>query len=231
MGARRVAKTCPMSTDTTQDKKLALITGASRGLGAALAEALAADGYHVMAVARTSGALEELDDRVQALGGTASLGPLDVTDPDQMAHLAGSIGARWGGVDLWAHCAIHAAPLCPAGHIDAKELSRSTAVNMTATAQLIGLIEPLLLARKGTALFFDDDRAGQKFFGIYGATKAAQMAMVRSWQAETIKVGPRVMIASPAPMATALRARFFPGEDRDALADRHAEARRILASL
>ncbi|KEO61684.1 SDR family NAD(P)-dependent oxidoreductase [Thioclava indica] len=220
-----------MSTDPTQDKKLALITGASRGLGAALAEALAADGYHIMAVARTSGALEELDDRVQALGGTASLGPLDVSDPDQMAHLAGSLGARWGGVDLWAHCAIHAAPLSPTAHIDAKELATSTAVNLTATAQLIGLIEPLLLARKGTALFFDDDRAGQKFFGIYGATKAAQMALVRSWQAETTKLGPRVVIAQPAPMATALRGRFFPGEDRDKLADRHAEARRILDAL
>ncbi|TMV90339.1 SDR family oxidoreductase [Thioclava sp. BHET1] len=220
-----------MTQDPTQTKKLALITGASRGLGAALAEALAADGYHVMAVARTTGALEELDDRVQGLGGTASLGPLDVTDPDQMAHLAQSVGARWGGVDLWAHCAIHAAPLSPAGHIDAKELANSTAVNLTATAQLIGLIEPLLLARKGTALFFDDAQAGAKFFGIYGATKAAQMALVRSWQAETVRIGPRVEIAHPKPMATALRARFFPGEDRQALADRHSEARRILDAL
>ena len=226
-----MAKTGRMNNDPTRDKKLALITGASRGLGAALAEELAADGYHVMAVARTTGALEELDDRVQALGGTASLGPLDVSDPDQMAHLANSLGARWGGVDLWAHCAIHAAPLSPSGHIDAKELATSTAVNLTATAQLIGLIEPLLLARKGTALFFDDDRAGQKFFGIYGATKAAQMALVRSWQAETAKIGPRVEIAQPAAMATALRGRFFPGEDRAVLADRHAEARRILATL
>ncbi|KFE37002.1 SDR family NAD(P)-dependent oxidoreductase [Thioclava atlantica] len=224
-----------MNTDQTQDpsqgKKLALITGASRGLGAALAEALTADGWHIMAVARTSGALEELDDRIQAAGGTASLGPLDVTDPEQMAHLAQSIAARWGGVDLWAHCAIHAAPLSPAGHIDAKEIARSTAVNFTATAQLIGLIEPLLLARKGTALFFDDPRAGQKFFGIYGATKGAQMALAHSWQAETAKIGPRVVIAEPQPMATALRGRFFPGEDRDQLADRHAEARRILSEL
>ncbi|OOY18622.1 oxidoreductase [Thioclava sp. DLFJ5-1] len=224
-----------MSTDQTQDpsqgKKLALVTGASRGLGGAIAEALAADGWHVMAVARTTGALEELDDRIQAKGGTASLGPLDVTEPDQMAHLAQSIGARWGGLDLWVHTAIHAAPLSPTGHIDGKELANSVKVNVTATAQLIGLMEPLLLAREGTALAFGDPRAGQKFFGIYGATKAAQMAMMRSWQAETVKIGPRVVIAEPAPMATALRGRFFPGEDREALADRHAEARRILDTL
>lgn len=228
-------KTRAMSTDQIQDpsqgKKLALVTGASRGFGAAIAEALAADGWHIMAVAKTSGALEELDDRIQSAGGSASLGPLDVAEPEQMAHLAQSVGARWGGVDLWVHTAIHAAPLCPAGHIDAKELAKSTAVNMTATAQLIGLIEPLLIARKGTALFFDDNRAGQKFFSVYGATKAAQMAMVRSWQAETAKVGPRVVIAEPKPMATALRGRFFPGEDRSVLADRHDEARRILAAL
>lgn len=231
----RDGKTRAMSTDQTQDpsqgKKLALVTGASRGLGAAIAEALAEDGWHIMAVAKTSGALEELDDRVQAKGGSASLGPLDVTDPDQMAHLAQSVGARWGGVDLWVHTAIHAAPLSPAGHIDAKELSKSVATNVTATAQLIGLIEPLLQARKGTALFFDDARAGEKFFGIYGATKAAQMALARSWQAEGAKIGPRVVIAEPKPMATALRGRFFPGEDRSVLADRHAEARRILGTL
>lgn len=234
-GAPRGGKTRAMSTDQTQDpsrgKKLALVTGASRGLGAAIAEALAEYGWHIMAVAKTSGALEELDDRVQAKGGTASLGPLDVTDPDQMAHLAQSVGARWGGVDLWVHTAIHAAPLCPAGHIDAKELAQSVATNVTATAQLIGLIEPLLQARKGTALFFDDARAGEKFFGIYGATKSAQMALARSWQAEGAKIGPRVVIAAPQPMATALRGRFFPGEDRSVLADRHAEARRILDTL
>ncbi|MDD8023457.1 MAG: SDR family NAD(P)-dependent oxidoreductase [Paracoccaceae bacterium] len=215
----------------SEPKKLALVTGASRGLGSALAEALAADGWHVMAVARTVGALEELDDRIQAAGGSATLAPLDVTDADQMKHLADSIAARWGGLQLWAHCAIHAAPLTPAAHIDAKDMAKSIATNITATATLVPLIEPLLRAGNGTALFFDDPRAGEKFFGSYGATKAAQMALVRSWQAENAKIGPQVRIDTPAPMATATRARFFPGEDRDPLINCRVEAARILATL
>ena len=220
-----------MTQDPSLDKKIALITGASRGLGAALAEELAARGWHVMAVARTTGALEELDDRIQALGGSASLAPLDVTDPEQMAHLANSVAARWGGVDLWAHTAVFAAPLSPAGHIDAREMAKSLATNVTATATLIPLVEPLLRARSGTALFFDDDRAGAKFFGAYGATKAAQIALARSWQAESERTGPRVDIVEPRPLATALRARFFPGEDRAGLAERATVARHILDTL
>jgi len=219
-----------MSTETTE-KNIALVTGASRGLGAALAETLAARGWHVMAVARTVGGLEELDDRIQAAGGSASLAPLDVTDPAQMEHLANAIAGRWGRIGLWAHAAIHAAPLAPAGHIDAKDFSKSVATNVTATAMLIPLIEPLLRAGAGTALFFDDPRGGQKFFGAYGATKAAQIALARSWQAENVKIGPRVVIAEPRPMPTATRARFFPSEDRAPLADIRDEAKRLLAEL
>jgi NAD(P)-dependent dehydrogenase (short-subunit alcohol dehydrogenase family) len=216
---------------TQRPAKLALVTGASRGLGAALAEALALQGWHVLAVARTSGGLEELDDRIQARGGSATLAPMDVTDAEAMAHLAGSIAARWGGLQLWAHMAVHAESLTPAGHIAAKDLAKSVATNLTATAGLIALLEPLLRAGGGTALFADDPRGGEKFFGAYGATKAAQMALVRSWQAENAKIGPRVVIVTPAPMPTATRARFFPGEDRAALTSPHAEAARILASL
>ncbi len=219
-----------MSTETTE-KNIALVTGASRGLGAALAETLAARGWHVMAVARTVGGLEELDDRIQAAGGSASLAPLDVTDPAQMEHLANAITGRWGRIGLWAHTAIHAAPLAPAGHIDAKDFAKSVATNVTATATLIPLIEPLLRAGAGTALFFDDPRGGQKFFGAYGATKAAQIALARSWQAENVKIGPRVVIAEPRPMPTATRARFFPSEDRAPLADIRDEAKRLLAEL
>ena len=212
-------------------RNIALVTGASRGLGAALSEALAAAGWHVMAVARTTGALEELDDRIKAKGGSATLAPMDVTDPEAMKHLADSIAARWGGLQLWAHCAIHAAPLTPAAHIDAKDMTRSIATNLAATATLIQGIEPLLRAGDGRALFFEDDHAGEKFFGAYGATKAAQMAMARSWQAENARIGPQVLIDRPAPMPTATRARFFPGEDRAPLADPRAEAARIVAAL
>ncbi|MCR9148939.1 MAG: SDR family oxidoreductase [Rhodobacteraceae bacterium] len=204
-----------------------LVTGASRGLGAALAEEVARQGRHVIAVARTSGALEELDDRIKALGGSATLAPMDVTVADAMAHLAASVAGRWGGLSGWLHTAIHAAPLSPAGHIDARDMQKSIEINISATATLIGLIEPLLRAGAGGAAFFDDPRGGEKFFGAYGATKAAQIALARSWQAETVKVGPRVAILAPRPMPTATRARFFPGEDRAALADCRDEAARL----
>jgi NAD(P)-dependent dehydrogenase (short-subunit alcohol dehydrogenase family) len=212
--------------------RLALVTGASRGLGAALSEALAARGWHVVAVARTVGALEELDDRIRTAGGAATLAPMDVTDADAMRHLCRGIHDRWGQVGLWAHAAIHAPPLAPAGHVDAKDWDKAVTVNLRATGILIPMVEPLLRAATGgTALFFDDPRGGQKFFGAYGATKAGQIALARSWQAETLRTGPRVEVAEPAPMPTATRARFFPGEDRSALADPRAEAARILDAL
>lgn len=224
----------PAMTDAPAPR-IALVTGASRGLGAALAEQLALRGWHVVAVARTTGGLEELDDRVRAAGlpgaGALTLAPMDITNDDAMRHLCRSIHDRWGGLGLWAHPAIHAAPLAPAGSLDAKDWDRSVAVNLRATGMLIPMVEPLLRAHGGIALFLDDPRAGQKFFGAYGATKAGQMALARSWQAEAMRVGPRVAIADPAPMPTATRARFFPGEDRSRLADPQAEAARILDAL
>ncbi|MEQ3626950.1 MAG: SDR family oxidoreductase [Celeribacter sp.] len=211
--------------------KLALVTGASRGLGAALAFALSRD-HHVIAVAKTVGGLEELDDRIQAAGGQATLAPLDINDAGAMAHLCRSIHDRWGGLDLWAHCAIHAAPLSPAAFVDGKDFGKSVDLNVTATQRLITYVAPLLQARDGArALFFDDPRAGEKFFGAYGATKAAQIALARSWAAESATTGPDVRILSPEPMPTATRARFFPGENRDALTAPDAEAARLLASL
>ena len=212
-------------------EKIALITGASRGLGAALAEALA-PGHHVVAVARTVGALEELDDRIKARGGAATLAPMDIANADAMAQLCRSVYDRWGRVDLWLHCAVHAAPLAPAGQIDAKDWDRSVSVNVSATGRLIPFVEPLLLQSPAPhAAFFEDPRAGAKFFGSYGATKAAQIALARSWQAETANSALKVSILAPAPLPTATRARFFPGEDRDKLSDIRAEAERLLGEL
>ena len=214
------------------DAKLALVTGASRGLGAALAEALGAAGWHVVAVARTVGGLEELDDRIRARGGAATLAPMDIGNDEAMRALCRGIFDRWGKADLWVHAAIHAAPLAPAGHLDLKDWEKSLAVNARATGVLIPFVEPLLRAApRGTALFLDDPRAGEKFFGAYGATKAAQIALARSWQAETAKTGPRVLIETPQPMPTATRARFFPGEDRARLAPCADEAARLLDAL
>ncbi len=215
-------------TDTTHPK-IALITGASRGLGAALAEILS-ETHHIVAVGRTTGALEELDDRIQANGGSATLAPMDITNPDAMAQLCRSIHDRWGHVDIWAHTAIHAAPLSPADHIDTKDWQKSVATNVTALGQLIPFIAPLL-GDQGSALFFDDPQGGNKFFGAYGSTKAAQIALAKSWQAETIKIGPKIHILAPNPMPTATRARFHPGEDRSPLKDPRIEARRLLGTL
>lgn len=211
--------------------RIALITGASRGLGAALAEQLAAT-HHIVAVARTVGGLEDLDDRIQAGGGSATLAPMDITKPDAMAQLCRGIYDRWGHLDLWAHTAIHAAPLAPASHIDARDMAKSVEINITATATLIPMIAPLLIAAPdGRAIFFDDPRAGQKFFGSYGATKAAQIALARSWQAETVTTGPVVDILTPPPMPTATRARFFPGEDRSGLTPPANAAEALLGAL
>ena len=210
-------------------EKLALITGASRGLGAALAEALVPD-YHIVAVGRTTGALEEIDDLIQAKGGSATLAPMDITETAAMAQLCRSIYDRWGKLDLWVHTAIHAAPLAPANHIDMKDFGKSVKVNVEATAQLITFVAPLL-GTQGHAVFFDDVHMSEKFFGSYGASKAAQMHLARSWQAETAKTGPHVHILSPQPMPTATRARFFPGEDREALNHPKMEAQRLLKDL
>ncbi len=190
----------------------------------------------MVAVARTVGGLEELDDRVKALGlpgaGGVTLAPMDVTNEDAMRHLCRSIHDRWGRADLWVHAAIHVPPLAPAGSVDGKDAAKSIAVNIAATAALIPLVEPLLLAAPGgTAMFFDDPRMGQKFFGLYAATKAAQIALARAWAVEGEKIGPRVLIETPAPMPTATRARFFPGEDRAGLTDPRAEAARLIGLI
>ncbi len=216
-------------------QKTALVTGASRGLGSALAEQLAFRGWHVVAVARTVGALEELDDRVKAahLPGTGglTLAPMDITNEDAMRHLCRSVHDRWGGLQLWAHTAIHVTALSPAPSVDMKDLDKSVATNLRAAAFLIGMVDPLLRAGQGTALFFDDPTAQDRFSAAYGATKTAQMRLAKNWQAESAKTGPRVRIATPRPMPTATRARHYPGEDRTPLADARVEASRLLDSL
>ena len=231
-----------MSTDTAHPEssptspRIALITGASRGLGAALAETLATRGWHIVALARTTGALEELDDRIQAKGGSATLVPVDIGDENAMRQICRSIHDRWGHVALWAHAAVHVPPLSPAGHIAIKDWDKTLKTTLQATGMLIPLIEPLLRTRPGaTALFFDDASArengqARKFFGAYAAAKAGQIALAQAWAAETAGLGqraPRILIDTPAPMPTATRARFFPGEDRSLLTPCLDEARRI----
>ncbi|GGA21604.1 SDR family NAD(P)-dependent oxidoreductase [Neptunicoccus cionae] len=210
---------------------ISLVTGASRGLGAATAEALAAKGHHVIALARTTGALEELDDRIQAKGGTTTLVPLDVKDEEAVKRLCISIYERWGGLDLWVHCINHAPPLSPANHAAQKDWDNTFNTNVRMAQQLIVNIDPLLEARKGTAVHCHDPRAGEKFFAAYGASKAAQKALFDSWAAEGAGRGRKVVSFEPAPMPTATRARFYPGEDRGALTSCATEAARLVALL
>ncbi len=217
-------------------QRIALVTGASRGLGSAMAEELASRGWHVVAVARTVGGLEELDDRVKAArqpgAGELTLAPMDVTNDEAMAWLCRSIHDRWGKLDLWIHAAVHAAPLSPAHFIDTKDWDKSIATNVRATGVLIPMVAPLLQAQAGaTAMFLDDPHGGDMNYGAYGATKAAQIALAKSWQAETARIGPRVLIETPAPMPTATRARFHPGEDRARLSDPRAEAARLVSLI
>lgn len=235
----------PMSTSDAPPAppKIALVTGASRGLGAALAEALGARGWHVVAVARTTGALEELDDRIRAAGGRATLAPLDLTRDEALRHLCRDIHDRWGHVDLWAHTAVQAPPLSPAGHVAIKDWDKALAVTLRATGVLIPMVEPLLRAAPGMgrAVFFEDaarldaQGAPRAHFGAYGAAKAGQIALAAAWAAESAALGParapQVVIDRPAPMPTATRARFFPGENRAALSPCRAEADRCLAAL
>ena len=206
-----------------------IITGASRGLGKALAIKLAKK-FHVIAVARTTGGLEDLDDQIKAQGGQATLAPIDITDIDAVRYLCRMIDERWGGLHLWAHCAIHAAPLSPANFIGERDWEKSIKLNITSPGFLITNLAPLL-GHAGTALFFEDTFSGKKFFGSYGSTKVAQISLALSWQKETIKTGPKIKILTPAPMPTATRARFFPGEDRTTLSDCDIEAQRIINQL
>ncbi|MEP2532861.1 SDR family oxidoreductase [Shimia sp.] len=216
-------------TEPNNIEKIALVTGASRGLGAAIAEALTPE-YHVVAVARTTGGLEDLDDRIQARGGKATLAPMDITNVDAMAQLCRSVHDRWGKVDLWVHTAIHGAPLTPTGHIDPKDWDKSVRINLDAVGRLIPFLTPLL-GPDGHAVFFDDPHGGEKFFGSYGTTKTAQIALAQSWQAENTSIGPRVSILKPKPMPTGLRARFHPGEDRAPLTHPNDEAARMMPDI
>ena len=210
---------------------IALVTGASRGLGYMVARELARKGAHVVAVARTVGGLEELADEIDTFGGSVTLAPLDITDDAALAHMCRSIFDRWGRLDLMVHCAAHSAPLSPVAHISEKDLEQSWKVNARAVQQIIAMTEPLLKVAEGTAVFCDDPHIGPKFFGTYGSTKRAGILMAENWAHETQQLKPNVIIHAPEPMATALRARFFPGQDKESLSKPVDEALRLLKTL
>jgi len=204
---------------TELNGKLALVTGASRGLGYASAKALASQGAHVIALARTVGGLEELDDEIKTAGGQATLVPLDITDDKGLERLGAAIHQRWGALDLWLHTAADAAPFSPAQHAAAKDVEAAIKVNAIATQRLIRVLDPLLRAAvAGEAVFCADPSAsGGKFNAAYGSSKAAQAAMVTSWAEECANAPLKVWSVVPPAMPTALRARFHPGENQASL--------------
>lgn len=212
---------------------VALVTGASRGLGYAVAQALGAGGAQVIAMARTVGGLEDLADAIEAAGGPSpTLVPLSMTDEGGLQRLCLAIHERWGRLDLAVHCAAHAAPLAPAGHLVDQDFDVSLEVNLRGTERLIVMLQPLLLAAPaGRFVYVADRRAGQAFYGAYGASKAGAEALVRSWAAETARIGPAVSVFLPEPMPTAVRGRFFPGEDPAGLTPCAVEAARLIATL
>lgn len=216
-----------------KDGRVALVTGASRGFGFATARALGAQGFHVVALARTVGGLEDLADAIEADGGPSpTLVPLSITDEGGLGRLCLAIHERWGRVDLAIHAAAIAPPLSPAANAAETDFDKALETNLRATQRLIVMLAPLLLAApSGRFVYVGDDRTGQAFFGPYAATKAGAEALVRAWAVETARIGPRVEIFHPRPMPTALRARFHPGEDTRALTPCATEAARLLATL
>jgi NAD(P)-dependent dehydrogenase (short-subunit alcohol dehydrogenase family) len=196
--------------------RIALVTGASRGIGYATARALAKAGAHIIAVARTQGGLEELDDDVRRDGGNATLVPLNLTDFDGIARLGAALHERHGKIDILIGNAGVAGPSSPLGHIEMKPWNDVLSVNVSANFQLIRCMEPLLKqSDAGRAVFVTSGAANRApaYVGPYAASKAALEALVRVWAHETASTAIRVNLFNPGPIRTRMRASVFPGED------------------
>jgi NAD(P)-dependent dehydrogenase (short-subunit alcohol dehydrogenase family) len=196
--------------------RLALVTGASRGLGRATPQAQAKAGAHVIAVARTQGGLEELDDAIRAEGGSATLVPLSLTDLDGIARLGAALHERHGRLDILVGNAGIAGPSSPLGHVEMKPWNEVMALHVTANFQLIRCMEPLLKqSDAGRAVFVTSaaSHLALAYVGPYAASKAALEALVRVWANETATTAIRVNLFSPGPIRTRMRATVFPGED------------------
>ncbi|MFL1462699.1 SDR family NAD(P)-dependent oxidoreductase [Roseococcus sp. DSY-14] len=213
-------------------RPVALVTGASRGIGRAAALALAARGFHVVATARTVGALEELDDAIRArTGDGATLLPLDlVKEAEQVDAIGPSLLERFGRLDALVHAAGLLPKLTPVAHIMPKDWADSLAVNVTACWRLIRSTDPLLRAAPaGRAVILTDARAGEPlaYWGLYGAAKAAQHHLAATWAQEVANTPLRVLLHDPGPTATYLRRVAMPGEDAATLRTAEAAGERI----
>jgi NAD(P)-dependent dehydrogenase (short-subunit alcohol dehydrogenase family) len=198
--------------------QVALVTGASRGIGAATAEALGRCGAHVVLTARTTGALEEVEDRIHAAGGTATIAPLDLAESDSIAKLGAAIAERWKALDILVLNAAMLGTLTPVPVIDGKEFSKLLTLNLLAQQAMIAAFDPMLRASKqGRLLALTSSVGGspRAYWGAYGASKAALETLVLSYADETRNfASPKVAIVDPGATATVMRARAFPGEDQ-----------------
>lgn len=211
--------------------RVAVVTGASRGIGYFLAKELAAAGAHVVAVARTVGGLEELDDEIRAGGGQATLVPLDLTDMAGIDRLGGAIHERWGKLDVLVANAAILGVIAPLGHVEAKVFEKVMAVNVTATWRMIRAVDPLLrLSDAGRAILMSSAAAhsARAYWGPYAASKAAVEALCRSWADETRNTRLRVNCVNPGATRTAMRAQAMPGENPQTLPHPSEIARKIV---
>ncbi len=214
--------------------QVALVTGASRGLGAATAIELARSGAHVVLVARTVGGLEETDDKIRAAGGAATLMPLDLAETEKLAPLGPTLYQRFGKLDIWVANAADLGQFAAVPHADPKVWDRVVAINMTANQRLAATLDPLLRAAPAGRAIFVTDRAAiaaQAYRSAYGATKAALEQMAAAWAIEAAISRLRIEIFDPGPMATRLRAKGFPGEAPGTQPPPEEAAARLLAQI
>lgn len=206
--------------------QVALVTGASRGIGAAIAESLAARGAHVVITARTAGGLEELEDRIHGVGGSATIAPLDLTDGDSIARLASAMAERWSQLDMLVLNAAMLGTLTPVAAIDAKEFNRLLTLNLIAQQAMIANFDPLLRrAANGRLLALTSGvaRTPRAYWGAYAASKAALEVLVTSYGAEMRNIsGVRTAILDPGGTRTQMRARAYPGENPQSIKDPEA---------
>jgi len=204
------------------DGRIALITGASRGIGRAAALAFAREGAHVIAVARTEGGLEELDDEIRAQGDAATLVPADLRDFDAIDRLGASLYERWGKLDILLGNAGILGTLTPLGHLEPQIWQQVMEINVTANWRLIRSLDPLLQkSDAGRAVFMTSGAAVscRAFWGAYSVSKAALDALVKTYAAENQETAVCATLFNPGPVRTAMRAAAMPGEDPETLPD------------
>ena len=210
-----------MTDSKPLEGKLALVTGASRGIGAATAEALAAAGAHVVLTARGAAALEQVEERIHAAGGSATIAPMDLNDQENIAKLAQAVAERWGSLDILVLNAALLGSLSPVEHLDPKELERVFKLNVLANQAMIAAFDPLLRRSDKADVIGITSSVGQEpraFWGGYGASKAAFDTMLGAYADETAYAGKlRVQIVDPGATRTRMRQLAFPGEEPESL--------------